>query len=87
MRVQAWLAHYSNGPTQAEASYDFRVDQPERYRLWLRASAYQTRMWYALDNGPRVEIDTDTHPIDIVPVVRRHRSDLLARGVNEDVEE
>ena len=55
----AWLAHYSNGPSQPSASYSFGISNENSYRLWIRASVFQTRMWYSIDGGPRVQIDSD----------------------------
>jgi hypothetical protein len=57
-----WLAHFSDGPTEAEAEYRFDITQSGSYAFWLRASAYQVRMWYSLDDGPRVDIDSDSDP-------------------------
>ena len=57
-----WLAHFSNGPTQPEASYRFALAEAGAYRLWLRASSYQVRMWYRLNGGPRQDIDSDSDP-------------------------
>lgn len=56
----AWLAHYATNGQGAEARYAFQVGVADRYTFWLRASSYQTRMWYQLDGGPRVDIDTDS---------------------------
>ncbi|MCB0216315.1 MAG: hypothetical protein KDH92_06745 [Chloroflexi bacterium] len=57
-----WLAHFSNGPTPAEASYRFALSEAGPHRLWLRASSYQVDMWYRLNGGPRQAIDTDSDP-------------------------
>ncbi len=57
-----WLAHYSNGPTEPEARYDLDVSVPGSYTLWMRASSFQTSMWYALDGGQAVDIDMDADP-------------------------
>ncbi len=56
----AWLAHYANDGQGAEARYRVQVGVADRYTFWLRASSYQTRMWYQLDGGPRQDIDTDS---------------------------
>lgn len=56
----AWLAHYSNSGQAAEARYLLQVGLADRYTFWLRASSFQTRMWYQLDGGPRVDIDSDS---------------------------
>ena len=37
-----------------------QVGLADRYTFWLRASSYQTRMWYQLDGGPRLDIDSDS---------------------------
>ena len=44
----------------AEARYLLQVGLADRYTFWLRASSYQTRMWYQLDGGPRIDIDSDS---------------------------
>ena len=59
-RDGAWLAHYSNGPTSPSASFNLSIPEAGNYRLWLRASVFQTRMWYSIDGGPRVDIDSDS---------------------------
>lgn len=56
----AWLAHYATNGQAAEARYLLQVGLTDRYTFWLRASSYQTRMWYQLDGGPRIDIDSDS---------------------------
>lgn len=55
-----WLAHYANDGRVAEAEYRFETTAPGPHTFWLRASAFTVRMWYRLDDGPRVAIDSES---------------------------
>ena len=72
----AWLAHYSNRGLTAEASYDFEVTTGGPYTLWLRASQYQVRMWYSLDEGERTWIDLESDPRERINLTSPRRPDL-----------
>lgn len=68
-RPGAWLAHYSTGGVTAEAEYAFAVPAPTRLTMWLRASAYQVRMWYRVDDGPQLPIDMESDQREVLNLI------------------
>ena len=73
-RAGEWLAHYSTGGATAEAEYTLDVGVADSYTMWIRASAYQVRMWYRLDGGPGIDIDMESD--------RREYLNLIAPGID-----
>jgi hypothetical protein len=55
-----WLAHYANDGRSVESEYRIASAEDGPYTLWIRASAFTVRMWYRVDNGPRVDIDMES---------------------------
>ena len=58
-RAGDWLAHYANDGLVAEAEYRVITSEGGPYTLWVRTSDFTVRMWYRVDNGARVAIDTE----------------------------
>lgn len=69
-----WLAHYANDGVGVWAAYDFEAPAAGDYAFWLRASVYQVRGWYRLDDAPAVDIDLASDA--------RERVNLVAPGID-----
>lgn len=70
-----WLSHYANNDArEVTATYRFEVTAAGRRVLWLRASVYQVRSWWRLDDGPAVDVDLATEA--------RERLNLVAPAID-----
>lgn len=73
-RAGDWLAHYANDGRAASAEYGLDVTASAAYRLWVRASSYQTRLSWRIDDGTARDADPDA--------LARERLNLIAPGID-----
>lgn len=71
-----WLAHYANDGRSVESEYRIANAEHGPHTLWIRASAFTVKMWYRVDNGPRVDIDMESDRREFLRLLNPNAIDI-----------
>ena len=76
VRDGEWLAHYANDGRGVTAEWNFTLDQHAPYTVWVRASSWNTRLWWDVNGTDRIEHDMSADPREYLNLLEPGRIDI-----------